>query len=590
MQKLKFWYKINFMDEKEKLIKTLVDDGYLKTPTIIDAFRKIDRADFVLPEYKNEAYGNYPLPIGAGQTISQPLTVAFMLELLDPKPGEKILDIGAGSGWQTSLLAHIVSQKGISNSGKIVALERVSELCKFAQKNIDKYSFIKNGVVEFFCQDATAKIPDGPYDKIIAAAAATKEIPKEWRDKLKVGGKIVAPIGGSVWMFTKKSDGEWDEIEYPGFAFVPLISDKQPGTGHKGQKLNIKNQISKIQSKNKKYQPLWIFTFLFLILAAVSINEVYRPHASFGGSKSVLINPGLGSRQIAELLKKEGVIRSKWIFVAYAALKGAASNLKPGDYIFSQSSIAEILRDLERGGTNEIAITIPEGWTLNDIAAYLDAEKIARKEDFFTLTDYRGLASIVNKYDFLKDKPANRGLEGYLFPDTYRIFKDAKAEDIVKKMLDNFGQKLTPDLRTEILKQKKSIFEIVTMASMIEREVISDEDRAIVSGVLWKRLENNIGLQVDATVNYIKQQTTNNKQLTTKISIDDTKIDSLYNTYKYRGLPYGPISNPGISAIKAAIYPKSSPYFYYLSASDGETIFSKTLEEHNTAKRKYLTK
>ena len=126
------------METKNELIKNLIEDGYLKTPNIIEAFRAIDRADFVLPEYRSEAYGNYPLPITGGQTISQPLTVAFMLELLEPQLGEKILDIGAGSGWQTTLLAEIIGAIGV-----IVAIERIPELCDFAQKNIDKYGFIK---------------------------------------------------------------------------------------------------------------------------------------------------------------------------------------------------------------------------------------------------------------------------------------------------------------------------------------------------------------------------------------------------------------------------------------------------------------
>ena len=120
------------------------------------------------------------------------------------------------------------------------------------------------------------------------------------------------------------------------------------------------------------------------------------------------------------------------------------------------------------------------------------------------------------------------------------------------------------------------------MASLIEKEVISDNDRALVSGILWKRIDNGIPLQVDATVTYIIGKKT------TKISIEETKIDSPYNTYAYKGLPIGPIANPGLSAIHAALYPKSSSYLYYLSASDGTTIYSRTFEEHNKAKVKYL--
>ena len=220
------------MDAKESLIQSLLRDGYLKTPRIVEAFRAIDRADFVRPEYAGEAYGNYPLPIGEGQTISQPLTVAFMLELLQPEAGDVILDVGAGSGWTTALLAHIVGSEG-----KVVGVERIPSLCEFGKENVAKYKFTN---AEIICADGALDLSKyGPYDRTLAGAAAPRlaggaspddigraaldSIPKEWRRELKVGGRIVAPIGGSVWLFIKKSESEWDEQEFPGFAFVPLI-------------------------------------------------------------------------------------------------------------------------------------------------------------------------------------------------------------------------------------------------------------------------------------------------------------------------------------------------------------------------------
>lgn len=212
----------------ENLVKELISGGYLKTPLIINAFKKIDRKDFILSELSDDAYGNYPLPIGFGQTISQPLTVAFMLELLEPKPEEKILDVGSGSGWQTAMLAYIVSGKKnyesrIKSNGKVIAIERIPELKKMTETNISKYNFISKNIVEVVLGDGSAGYPkEAPFDKIIAAAAG-EELPAAWKEQLKIGGKIVAPVRQSIFVFDKISDNEFQKKEYFGFSFVPLV-------------------------------------------------------------------------------------------------------------------------------------------------------------------------------------------------------------------------------------------------------------------------------------------------------------------------------------------------------------------------------
>lgn len=206
------------MSKTNPFVEDFIKQNVLKTPAIIDAFKKINRADFVPPELKEQAYLNKPLPIGEGQTISQPYTVAFMIELLEPKVGDRIFEIGFGSGWQTAILAEIVGK-----SGKIYTVERISELFRFGRKNIAKYNFLKKNIVETIGGDATLGLKrHAPFDKIIAAAAG-EEIPRTWLKELKVGGRLVAPVKESIWLYVKKSNKKFAKQEFPGFVFVPLI-------------------------------------------------------------------------------------------------------------------------------------------------------------------------------------------------------------------------------------------------------------------------------------------------------------------------------------------------------------------------------
>lgn len=206
----------------EELIKELIEENYLKTERIINAFKKIKREDFLPPELKIEADQNNPLPIGYGQTISQPLTVAFMLELLQAARGDKILDVGSGSGWQTVLLAELVGP-----AGKVIAIERVPNLAKFGQTNAAKYNFQN---IEFICGDGTRGFKNAaPYDKIIVAAAAEIGIPDILLQQLKVGGRLVIPVGKyeqDMVMVDKISNTDYKEKKYPGFQFVPLVPKK----------------------------------------------------------------------------------------------------------------------------------------------------------------------------------------------------------------------------------------------------------------------------------------------------------------------------------------------------------------------------
>jgi protein-L-isoaspartate(D-aspartate) O-methyltransferase len=209
--------------ENNKLVEKLKKSGYLKSPEIIEAFEKIDRLNFVIDYLKNDAYLDRPLGIGFGQTISQPITVAFMLELLQAKKGDNVLDIGSGSGWQAALICQIIGEKG-----KLHGIEIIPELYEFGKKNLEKYDFVKKGIAELYNMDGYNGLEkEAPFDKIIAAAAPQEGIPPQWKEQLKIGGRLVFPMNDSLWLLKKISENKFEEKEYKGYVFVPLIRGKE---------------------------------------------------------------------------------------------------------------------------------------------------------------------------------------------------------------------------------------------------------------------------------------------------------------------------------------------------------------------------
>jgi len=288
------------------------------------------------------------------------------------------------------------------------------------------------------------------------------------------------------------------------------------------------------------------------------------------------VEKGWSDDLISEKLKEAGIIRSSGFFSLYAILSLKHFQLQAGEYNLSpKMSIHEIVNKMAHGQVIKDTVIILEGWDTMDIGKYLESKNICTQKYFISLTQKK----YSDEFSFLSDKPNDVDLEGYLFPDTYEISKGDSCEDVLAAMLDNFSRKISP-LEQEIKNQKKTIFDVVTMASLIEKEVRILSDKKIVSGILWKRIAIGMPLQLDATINYITGK--NDPGATIK----DTKIDSPYNTYKYNGLPKGPIANPGIASITAAVYPTKTNYWYYLS--NGKTYFSETFEQHKAARAKYL--
>ncbi len=229
----------------------------------------------------------------------------------------------------------------------------------------------------------------------------------------------------------------------------------------------------------------------------------------------------------------------------------------------------------------QISITLLEGWTDRDIAEYLQKTLYINTADFLKTADNFDLTA----YPIVSQKPKNGNLEGFLFPDTYFLLKSATStpEAVIKKALDNFSHKITPEMQTQSLANNMSFYQTLILASIIEKEGKSNADKKIISGIFYNRLKNNIALQSDATINYITHKNS------PSLSLDDTKLDSPYNSYKYPGLPPTPICNPGLDSILAALYPQKNDYLYFLSdPKTGNAIFAKTYEEHLQNKKIHL--
>ena len=297
---------------------------------------------------------------------------------------------------------------------------------------------------------------------------------------------------------------------------------------------------------------------IIVIWFLVDLGILFPPR--FGGEKIITIEQGMDARQIVHLFEQAGIIRQPSDFLFYLKITRNERAIKPGSYIFTKPlSVLHITRRIT-GTSAEREIRIREGWTNHEIAQYLEREVGISASQFLLVA---------------KEK------EGYLFPDTYRIFQNASALDVVDILKKTFDEKIAP-LQNDISLKKVSLKDLIIMASLVEKESSGDEDRAIISGILWKRLGANIPLQVDATLSYLTGK--ESKELTT----NDLRIDSPYNTYRYPGLPQGPIGNPGLKSIKAALYPQTTPYLFYLHDREGIPHYAKTFEEHIENKNKYL--
>lgn len=290
---------------------------------------------------------------------------------------------------------------------------------------------------------------------------------------------------------------------------------------------------------------------------------------------SVSIDPGASVFDIADILKENDLIRSKNIFLVRVKLSKYKNSLNYGNFVLNKNmTVGKIIKTLAENHfvRKTVSVTFPEGSSVEQMSLILEEKGITSKDNFLDALSY------TYDYEFLKYIPTaeyNYRLQGFLFPDTYEFYADAAPEDIINKMLEEFEKRYL-----SLTKDFSNIFEVITKASVIEKEAKLEKERPLVAGVINNRIKINMPLQIDACVVYA---VTEGRYDISKVYNSHLKTDSLYNTYKHKGLPVGPICNPGITSIEAALKPKKHDFLYYHTdetKNDGSHIFTKTFDEH----------
>ncbi|HCX27521.1 MAG TPA: endolytic transglycosylase MltG [Candidatus Portnoybacteria bacterium] len=354
------------------------------------------------------------------------------------------------------------------------------------------------------------------------------------------------------------------------------------------ENINLENQMEIIVGPTNRKKRAILFCLAgaaaVLILAglAYAAYEIYMPvNKTNLQAIEFVVEKGQGVKEISWRLQEAELIHSPFWFQAYVWVRHQGSYLQAGKYSLGQNFNMPEIASIITGGkviSNEVKITFPEGFTGQQIKARLIEQGVVAASSLGNdpVLDYQV------QYKFLTDAPIETDLEGYFFPDTYIFERDVKKEEIIKKFLDNFDKKLTPDLREAISNQRRTIFEVITLASIVQQESVDETEMPLIAGVFAKRLQLGMALQSDATINFV----TGKKDR--QPLYEDLKVQSPYNTYLYKGLPPGPICNPGLATIKAAISPQQTDYLYFLHPLNGATVFSKTADEHNRNKAKFL--
>jgi len=272
-----------------------------------------------------------------------------------------------------------------------------------------------------------------------------------------------------------------------------------------------------------------------------------------------------------------GLVTDGELFRMFIRYHEIDAKLEAGEYVLRPNmTMAEIAETLQHARIEEVTVTIPEGWRAEQVAQMLTKENIADGDEFLALM--RG-----GKFDYslLRDRPEGSSLEGFLFPETYRIPAQAEAEDLIERMLSTLEERFTPEMRQLAAERGMTVYQVMTLASIVEREAVIAEERPLIAGVFLNRLEQGMPLQADPTVQYAKGYDATTGQWWAPVTPEDWQgVDSPYSTYLYPSLPPGPICSPGLSAIQAVLEPTDTEYLFFLARGDGSHVFAVTYEEH----------
>jgi len=306
-------------------------------------------------------------------------------------------------------------------------------------------------------------------------------------------------------------------------------------------------------------------------------GDLDRPASYDDTPVTFVVEPGESAATIAARLEELGLVTDGELFRMFIRYHEIDANLEAGEYVLRPNmTMAEIAETLQHALIEEVTVTIPEGWRAEQIAQMLAKENIVDGDEFLVLV--RG-----GKFDYslLRDRPEESSLEGFLFPETYRIPAQAEAEDLVERMLSTLDERFTPEMRRLAAEGGMTVYEVITLASIVEREAVMAEERPLIADVFLNRLEQDMYLRADPTVQYAKGYDATTGQWWAPVSTEDWEaVDSPYSTYLYPGLPPGPICSPGLSAIQSVLEPADTEYLFFLAKGDGSHAFATTYEEH----------